>query len=163
MLTPDLKTPAEQALCICVLKSAGRLILTTSGGERSYEIDSGKNRGADKVSEGDLATPIGEFYVCAKNPLSRFLRSLCLSYPNAEDAKRGLADGLITPLEHRRIIEAIRLRRVPPQTTRLGGEIYIHGGRDSKRGTRGCIALDDAAILDLFECTPLGTPVLIEP
>jgi murein L,D-transpeptidase YafK len=127
----------------------------------------GRNWAADKAVEGDEATPVGEFYICAKNPRSKFLLSLCISYPNAEDAQRGLAAGLISAGEHANILAAIRAHGMPPQRTGLGGEIYIHGqdaarphGR-SKDWTRGCIALDNLAMQELYDRVGIGTPVLI--
>jgi murein L,D-transpeptidase YafK len=133
--------------------------------DRSYPVALGRNAAADKAVEGDEATPRGEFYVCAKNPRSKFFLSLCLSYPNAEDAARGLAAGLITPEEHSRILTALREKKLPPQHTRLGGEIYIHGQPPHppapKDWTRGCIALDNAAMQELYDCIELGTPVAI--
>jgi len=135
--------------------------------ERSYPIVLGRNAAADKAVEGDHATPLGEFYICAKNPRSKFFLSMCLSYPNAEDAERGLAAGLISPGEHGDILAALREKRLPPQHTRLGGEIYIHGQDPTARPaapkdwTRGCIALDNGAMQHLYERIALGTPVLI--
>jgi murein L,D-transpeptidase YafK len=35
---------------------------------RIYPIALGRNSAADKSVEGDEATPLGDFYVCAKNP-----------------------------------------------------------------------------------------------
>jgi murein L,D-transpeptidase YafK len=110
---------------------------------------------------------VGEFYICSKNPRSKFFLSMCLSYPNAEDAERGLAAGLISPEEHGDILAALREKRLPPQHTRLGGEIYIHGQDPAARPaapkdwTRGCIALDNGAMQQLYERIALGTPVLI--
>ena len=134
---------------------------------RTYPVALGRNWAADKTVEGDEATPLGEFYICAKNPRSRYFLSLCISYPNAEDAIRGLAAGLISLEEHAAILAAIRLRTMPPQHTSLGGEIYIHGHGDaqsdapSKDWTRGCIALADPAMQDLYDLVDIGTPVLI--
>jgi murein L,D-transpeptidase YafK len=135
--------------------------------EVSCPVALGRNWAADKAVEGDEATPLGEFYICSKNPRSKFFLSMCLSYPNAEDAERGLAGGLISAEEHGEILAALRERRLPPQRTRLGGEIYIHGqdpnGRPGapKDWTRGCIALDNRAMQDLYQRVALGTPVLI--
>ena len=136
---------------------------------RTYPIALGRNSEADKSVEGDEATPLGEFYICAKNPRSRYFLSLCISYPNAEDAERGLAAGLIGVGEHAQILDAVNARRMPPQKTRLGGEIYIHGHGHSDgnggepRGTRGCIALSDADMQDLYDRVSIGTPVIIVP
>ena len=88
--------------------------------EQSYPVALGRNWAADKAIEGDEATPLGEFYICSKNPRSKFFLSMCLSYPNAEDAERGLAAGLISPEEHGNILRALREKRLPPQHTRLG-------------------------------------------
>jgi murein L,D-transpeptidase YafK len=154
-------------LKIVVAKQARTLrLLREDHIERNYPIALGRNSAADKSVEGDHATPLGEFYICAKNPRSRYFLSLCISYPNAEDAERGLAAGLIAAAEYAQILDALRARRMPPQHTRLGGEIYIHG-RGGKRGiaegdwTRGCIALDDADMQHLYDCVALGTPVSI--
>jgi murein L,D-transpeptidase YafK len=150
---------------IVVAKQARQLdLLSAFRLERSYDIVLGRNSAADKSVEGDQATPLGEFYICAKNPRSRHFLSLCVSYPNAEDAKRGLAAGLIGADEHRQILDAIRAKRMPPQHTRLGGEIYIHGrgAHDDPHGTRGCISLNNDDMQDLYARIAIGTPVSIE-
>ncbi len=192
---------------IVVAKQARLLSLILDGRvERSYAIVLGRNAAADKAVEGDHATPLGEFYICAKNPRSKFFLSVCISYPNAEDAERGLAAGLITEEEYTGILDAIREKKLPPQHTRLGGEIYIHGhagGWDSSRGgdlrdasnggphggdlrdassgglhdsprgdseraapgkdwTRGCIALGNADMQELYDRVVIGTAVSIK-
>ncbi len=151
---------------IVVRKNEHRLILSTlDGTERSYPVALGKNWMADKAVEGDCATPLGEFYVCAKNPRSKYFRSLCISYPGTEDAQRGLAAGLINAAEHAQIVAAIRQGLMPPQHTKLGGEIYIHGHgthrKEATDWTRGCIALDDEAMQELYDLVPMGTVVFI--
>ena len=119
----------------------------------------------DKVHEGDLRTPEGEFYICIKKrkPETPFLRSMGLSYPNAEDAERGLRDGLITNQQYHAILGAIRKRLKPPWDTPLGGAIMIHGRRNGRAGTKGCIALEDGDILKLYPALPYGTAVIIRP
>lgn len=153
---------------ITVVKRSRQLnLLLGSELIRTYPIALGRNAEADKSIEGDEATPLGEFYICAKNPRSRYFLSLCISYPNAEDAARGLAAGLISTVEHAQILDAMNARRMPPQNTRLGGEIYIHGHGDSNsdvpQGTRGCIALNDADMQDLYDRVAIGTSVAIVP
>jgi murein L,D-transpeptidase YafK len=155
-----------------IIRKEARLLLVWAEGreERSYPVTLGRNWAADKAVEGDEATPLGEFYICAKNPRSKFLLSMCISYPNTEDAERGLSAHLITPAEHADILDAISRRAMPPQHTRLGGEIYIHGedprppaalGPRGSPGTRGCIALANSAMQELFKLTDIGTPVTI--
>ena len=163
---PALAAPSDD-LRIVVHKAARTLIVFRGArAERHYPVALGRNSAADKAVEGDEATPVGEFFICAKNPRSKFFLSMCISYPNAEDAERGLAANLITPAEHAEILEALARGAMPPQHTRLGGEIYIHGQPAARAGasedsTRGCIALADPAMRELFDLCALGTPVLI--
>ena len=128
---------------------------------RTYRVGLGFSPVLDKTHEGDGATPEGEFYVFVKNRKSAYYLSLGLSYPNLEDAKRGLNEGLITKNEHDLIVEAIRKKTAPPQYTELGGLIYIHGNGAAKDWTRGCIALENADIRELYDAVSVGTPVTI--
>ena len=148
---------------IVVVKSKRRLMLY-SGGEvvRTYPVALGLNPVDDKEREGDRRTPEGDFYVFVKNEKSAFYLSLGLSYPNIEDAERGLREGLITKAQHAQIVRAIKRREAPPQYTRLGGLIYIHGGGTTSDWTWGCIALENADIKELFDAVPRGTSVRIE-
>jgi murein L,D-transpeptidase YafK len=130
---------------------------------RTYRIALGSNPSDDKVKQGDRATPEGDFYICVKNARSNFYLSLGLSYPNIEDAERGLRDKLITRAERDRIVRAIKNRQRPPWDTALGGEIFIHGGGTEGDWTWGCVALANADIKELFDALPMGTPVRIEP
>jgi murein L,D-transpeptidase YafK len=149
---------------IVISKSARRLELYSDARVvRLYRIALGNNPVDDKEREGDGRTPEGEFYVCVKNAASKFYLSLGLSYPNKEDAERGLRDGLITRADHQRITQAIDKGLRPAWDTTLGGEIFIHGGGAATDWTRGCIALDDADIKELFDAVPLKTPVRINP
>ena len=130
---------------------------------KTYRIALGLLPTGAKQREGDLKTPEGTFYICSKNAESRFHLSLGLSYPNRDDAERGLAAGLITKRERRTIVEAIAHYRKPPWNTKLGGEIMIHGGGVGRDWTTGCIALDDSDIDEFFSRVPLGTRVDIRP
>jgi murein L,D-transpeptidase YafK len=116
-----------------------------------------------KQLEGDERTPEGEYYVCVKNPQSRFHLSLGLSYPSVADAERGLADGLIDETQYTQIAEAERLRSTPPWKTALGGEIFIHGEMESRGATAGCVAITNAAMDELFPLVEPGVKVVIEP
>jgi murein L,D-transpeptidase YafK len=118
---------------------------------------------ADKQREGDLATPEGRFYVCYRNPESKYHRFLGLSYPNTEDAARGLRDGLITPAEHDAICTAIAAKECPPWKTALGGEVGIHGPCPNVTWTHGCIALTVSQIEQLDALLEIGDEVVIEP
>jgi len=63
------------------------------------------------------------------------------------------------PLAAPRIVVAKGARTL----TLLDGEIFIHGGGTSRDWTRGCVAVADADIEDLFAAAPAGTPVTITP
>src|SRR5215467_9443972 len=130
---------------------------------KTYRIGLGFSPVADKVREGDGATPEGEFYVFVKNNKSAYYLSLGVSYPNIEDAERGLRSGLITKAQHDAIVEAIRNKTAPPQYTKLGGLIYIHGHGAKSDWTWGCVALENDDIKELYEAVSVGTPVTIKP
>jgi murein L,D-transpeptidase YafK len=128
---------------------------------KTYTIVLGSQPIGDKEIEGDGKTPEGKFYVFTKNDKSKFYLSLGLSYPDTEDANRGLAAKLITKAEYDAIVEAIAKKEMPPQYTKLGGEIYIHGGGISSDWTLGCIALKNEDMKELFDVIPTGTVVEI--
>jgi murein L,D-transpeptidase YafK len=130
---------------------------------RTYRVGLGFSPVADKQREGDGATPEGEFYVFVKNNKSAYYLSLGISYPNVEDADRGLRDGLINETEHAAILDAIRKKKAPPQYTKLGGLIYIHGNGSSKDWTWGCVALENNEMKKLYDAVTVGTPVTIKP
>ena len=170
-LTAEIASPARQSPLVLPLdnpklvvsKSKRQLFLYAGGNiARTYKIALGRNPVDDKVRQGDRATPEGDFYICIKNERSNFYLSLGLSYPNIEDAERGLRDKLITRKEHDRIVRAIKSKRRPPWDTALGGEIFIHGGGTDGDWTWGCVALANADIKELFDALPMGTSVRIE-
>lgn len=130
---------------------------------RTYRVGLGFSPVADKVREGDGATPEGDFYIFAKNSKSAYYLSLGVSYPNPEDAERGLRDGLITKAQYDAIVQAHCRRTAPPQYTKLGGLIYIHGNGARSDWTWGCVALENADMKELYDAVSIGTPVTIKP
>jgi murein L,D-transpeptidase YafK len=128
---------------------------------RTFKVGLGFNPTADKKQEGDGRTPEGEFYIFTKNNKSAYYLSLGISYPNREDAERGLRDSLITKGEYDAILEAMNKKTMPPQYTRLGGLIYIHGHGARSDWTLGCVALENEDIKELYEAVLVGTPVTI--
>lgn len=147
-----------------VINKTHRRLTLYDGGRvvREYPVALGRSPVEDKERQGDMRTPEGEFYVFTKNEKSAFYLSLGLSYPNIEDAERGLRDGLINDAQYRRIVRAIRRKASPPMNTRLGGDIYIHGGGTGSDWTFGCTALENTDIKELFDAVPVGTTVVIE-
>lgn len=149
---------------IVVMKGKRRMELHADGSiVRIYQIGLGLNPVPDKVRQGDRATPEGDFYVFTKNNKSAFYLSLGISYPNVEDAERGLRDGLISRAQHDAIVRAIKRKATPPQNTQLGGDIYIHGNGAKSDWTWGCVALENGDMRELFDAVGVGTPVSIKP
>lgn len=130
---------------------------------KTYTVGLGFAPDGDKEKEGDGKTPEGDFYIFTRNPKSSFYLSLGISYPNLEDAKRGLDQKLITQNEYDQIAEAVKNKKMPLQKTKLGGEIYIHGGGNSRDWTWGCVAMKNEDVKELFDTLPLGTKVTIKP
>ncbi len=128
---------------------------------KAYPAALGFDAIGDKQKRDDYRTPEGEFYLCEHKKNSQFYRALRLSYPNAEDAARGLRAGLIDRSTHNRIARAIREKRVPPQDTKLGGDIMIHGGGIGRNWTWGCVALENQSIKELFNFLPSGVRVTV--
>jgi murein L,D-transpeptidase YafK len=168
---PETQEPANSVLQlpltdprIVILKGQRRLDLYSSTKLiRSYKVGLGLNPVPDKEREGDRATPEGDFFIFTKNPKSAFHLSLAISYPNIEDAERGLKTGLISRAQRDAIVRAIKRKQAPPQYTPLGGLIYIHGHGASSDWTWGCVALENADIEVLYRAIPVGTPVTIKP
>ena len=165
LAAPLTAAPAtEPALSLIVLKAERRLEVRR--GEqvvKTYRIGLGNTPTGTKQRQGDGRTPEGTFYVCVKNPKSRFHLSLGLSYPTPADATRGLREGLITQAEHDAVLAAHRNHTTPPWNTALGGEIFIHGNGSGSDWTLGCVALDDADMDELYALVGKGTPVEIRP
>jgi len=149
---------------IYVYKEKRRLyVIQSSVLVRDYPIGLGINPRGDKQRQGDGRTPEGEFSICVKNPMSRFVKSLGLDYPDRKHAERALFAGIITPLEFQDIIRAFASRAAPPWNTALGGEIFIHAGGAHNDWTDGCVALYDSDMEELFTIASVGTPVTIRP
>lgn len=148
-----------------VVEKGARRLRLYAGGElvRVRRVALGFEPSGDKVRQGDGRTPEGDYKVCMKNPKSNFYLSLGLTYPNEEDAERGLRDGLVTRAQADRIKRAVRAGRCPAWNTALGGEIFIHGGGTASDWTLGCVALENPEIKELFDALPAGTPVRIDP
>jgi uncharacterized protein YijF (DUF1287 family) len=132
---------------------------------KAYPVRFGFAPQGDKVKQGDGRTPEGRYFVCealGRNLARRYgARSLRISYPNVTDARRGLRRKLISAAQLRRVERAIGKRRMPPQNTRLGSSIRIHGGGINGNWTLGCIAMRDADVIEIYRHVGLSTPVVI--
>jgi len=148
---------------LVVRKSAHNLALCDRGAlVKSVRIGLGSGNG-DKELEGDLRTPEGVFYIPRKNTVSEFRHSMLLSYPDAEDAERGLRAGKITSGQRDAIVTAQANCAEPPQSTPLGGQIMLHGGGAGFDWTWGCVAVSNPAIDELFAAVRAGDTIVVRP
>ena len=127
-------------------KSARRLYLLQGRTPvRSYVVDLGPNPTGHKENRGDGRTPEGLYHITHRNPRSSYFLSLGISYPNAQDRARAHALG-----------------RDP------GDDIFIHGRgprvqNPPRDWTRGCAAVTDQEMAEIFELVAPGTPIFIKP
>jgi murein L,D-transpeptidase YafK len=140
---------------------------------RKYDVSIGAEAPGKEI-RGDRKTPLGRYRV-HQGRASKFRRFLPISYPNAEDAKRGLAKGVISKAEHDAIVRADRQGKMPPQNTRLGGAVGIHGLPRSVSwlpdalqslhqladATDGCVLVTDREIIELEKSIEVGAVLII--
>lgn len=112
---------------------------------KSYQVALGFAPEGDKLTEGDGKTPEGRYHIDRRNPNSSYHLSLGISYPNQWDVERAAALG-ISP----------------------GGDIFIHGEADRKRGqepdwTAGCVSVRNREIEEIYWMVQDGTVVDILP
>lgn len=129
--------------------------------KRSFRISLGFSPEGQKLRDGDGRTPEGRYYICTKNKQSKFTLFLGISYPNIEDAERGLDEGLITQEEFDQIKQSVESGKRPCWETTLGGKIGIHGMGSSRDWTAGCIAMEDEDIIWLWDHSEIGDAVEI--
>lgn len=118
---------------------------------KSYPIALGKQPVGQKQREGDSRTPEGIYTLDWRNPNSRFFRSIHIDYPNQKQIQHARAQG-IDP----------------------GGEIMIHGQPSdwkerialtfaSRDWTEGCIAVENQAMLEIWNLVADNTLIEIKP
>ena len=137
-------------VAIVVFKESHRLTVFHRGAAvATYDIDLGFNWTADKLHEGDGATPEGRYRIVARlgRSASIYYKALLLDYPNAGDRA-----------------EFARARKTGdlPVGARIGGLIEIHGGGGRDQDwTNGCVALANDDMDRVFDRAGVGTPVTI--
>lgn len=162
------ETIVDQGFELVVRKAERRIEVVSPRGDgglvvRRWPIGLGFAPEGDKQRQGDGRTPEGVFRVTRRIPSSQFYKAFLISYPEVEDADRGERDGIVTSAVAERIREAHRKGETPPQDTRLGGLIEIHGMGSGSDWTLGCVALDDPVVDELWPHTKVGTRVRIVP
>lgn len=136
---------------VLVIKSERVLRLLKEGTVvKSYEIALGGEPVGPKMRKGDEKTPEGTYILDRRNPYSKFYRSIHVSYPNRSDIENAQKCG-VSP----------------------GGDIMIHGlPRGMERvgelhtlvnWTKGCIAVTNAQMDEIWRMVPNGTPIEIRP
>jgi murein L,D-transpeptidase YafK len=158
---------------VFVIKSK-RLLVVKKGSRiiKKYHVALGQGGAGGKRIEGDKRTPEGEYEVVDFRPSRKFHYFIHLNYPNYQDAITGYEEGLISWEELVHIYRAHQEQNgIPPQRTRLGGFIGIHGlGKETPQKlvihqdvnwTQGCIALTNAEIDELRQFIHRGTQVTI--
>lgn len=134
---------------ILVIKGERKMQLLRDGEVlREYKVSLGANPKGPKTRRGDRKTPEGEYVIEGRIPNSAYHRALRISYPNIWDLFRAYERGV-----------------------KPGGNIMIHGlpnGINNKYRmkpdwTRGCIAVSNEEIEEIWELVPDGTPVEIRP
>ena len=149
-------------------------VLTVRKGDtvaRRFQIAVGRGGKGDKRIRGDNKTPLGVYHITemkADGPFHLFMR---LNYPNVKDGFFGLRNRLIDDRQFGNIVRAARQGETPPQDTRLGGAVGIHGlGEETAERlkihhfldwTQGCIALTNRDVTELSKYVEIGTKVTI--
>lgn len=118
---------------------------------------------------GDDITPKGEYKIGWINNKSRFYKFYGFNYPSVDNANEALLSGLLSKRSHTRIVKAHSKKQVPPQNTKIGGQIGIHGLGEADKAihkimnwTHGCIALSNEQVDQLEQWIKKGTVVKIK-
>lgn len=174
----QLTVPTTEPHFVLALKSNYTFYYFQSGQlVNSYDLALGQNPEGHKEEEGDNRTPEGAYRIIQKSrgPFEGSYGAffgvawMRLNYPNAYDAKAGLARGAISKAEHDQIVKAIAAKDEPPKNTQLGGGIGIHGWNGSWEAnghqdlTWGCISLNNTDLDVFYDQVPLQTPIFIVP
>ncbi len=164
-----LASQPNEAWILVDIDSAQLLVKRQNKTVRTFENIAIGRGGAGKYRiRDDGKTPIGEFKVAWIGEDSQFHMFFGLNYPNLERIKRAYHSGEIDRRTYYRIWDALALGEVPPQNTKLGGYLGIHGlgSRDPDmhrqlNWTQGCIALTNRQIEELSRWLKVGTKVVI--
>ncbi len=136
---------------VLVEKSARRLTLMKDGSVlKCYRIALGRNPTGNKERQGDDRTPEGLYTIDHRNAGSRYHRALHISYPTPTQVKRARRIGVNPGGD-------IMIHGLPPDYAWAGS---LHRMFD---WTRGCIALTNAEMDEIWTVVPAGTTIEIRP
>lgn len=117
---------------------------------RGYRVALGRGGAGPKLTAGDNKVPEGTYKIVGRNSHSAFYRALRVGYPTPEQ------------------VALARSRGVDP-----GGDIMLHGIKNGLGWvgslqshvdwTKGCIAVTDGEIDEIWRAVPDGTTIEIRP
>lgn len=169
--TTDPNRRCHRILAIEVRKSERSLVAQCADGEPiHFRAALGREPRGPKERRGDMRTPEGSYRIAGPPRASRFHIFVPIDYPAESDVERAVSLGVISDAEGQRILAARSADQLPPQNTRLGGHLGIHGEGPRWRGdsaglnwTDGCVGLADHDVEFLSTRVDTGTPVIIFP
>ena len=170
--------PFTEKKLVIVKKDKYKLYIIEKGKPKKfYEIALSQDPIGGKTKLGDLKIPIGEYKICrkAKGPFDKnkwwhiYLgpRWIHINYPNKYDAQIGLDNKIIKKSEYKKIINALNKNSIPPQNTKLGGGIGIHGWtkadwkKNDRNLTWGCISMHNKDIIEFYDWIDINTKIII--
>jgi murein L,D-transpeptidase YafK len=135
---------------IVVEKHAHTLTLYRQGKAlKTYRVALGRGGTGAKVQAGDNRVPEGVYRIVGRNAHSAFHRALKVGYPTPDQVRQAQARG-VNP----------------------GGDIMVHGIRNGLGWigtlqrqvdwTKGCVAVTDSEIEEIWRVVPDGTPIEID-
>ncbi len=148
---PECRGALPQADRVLVLKSEQNMLLMKNGEVlKSYRVALGRQPVGRKLCRGDCRTPEGTYILDHRNSHSRFYRSIHISYPNSTDVARARKKGASPGRD-------IMIHGLPKGFEDLGD---VHTARN---WTKGCIAVSNDEIDEIWRLVPDGTPIEIRP
>lgn len=149
---PGRSLPRDVRIDSIVVDKSARKMNVYANGKRlkTYRISLGRNPLRDKEFQGDYRTFEGVYTINDKNANSLYHKNLGISYPNSDD-----------------VAYARKLGKS------AGGDIKIHGLKPGLGfigrfhlwldWTKGCIAVTNQEIDELYDRVPKGTKIEIKP
>jgi murein L,D-transpeptidase YafK len=135
---------------VVVIKDEKLLLLLRNGKIlKSYKVAIGRNPGR-RVRQGDNRTPEGKYVIDRRNPMSSYYKALHISYPNASDIRIARELGVSTG-------EEVLIHGLPEGFEDLGTS------HADLNWTRGCIAVSNEEMDEIWELVADGTPIKILP
>lgn len=117
---------------------------------RKYNVALGRGDNKNKAKVKDGRTPEGSYHIVAKNPQSQFYKSLKISYPNK-------ADIAMATFINKNPGDLIMIHGLSPLTKKWGKDHYVIDW------TRGCIAVTNQEMDEIWQMVSVGTPIDIKP